>query len=122
MKTKRFRTTEKHAPTAPARRYETKLDEKKRVVLRGARYKYYEVREELNGKIHLTPKKLVDIDSISARTLAMLDSSIANLKKGIVSAPIDLSTLRKKYSPRSQSQILPAKQAQKVRRPAGKVA
>ena len=96
MPSKRFRTSPKRAiPAIPARSYETKLDEKKRVVLRGAQHKYYEVQEKANGSILLTPKKLVDIEPISARTLAMLDSSIANFKKGIVSEPIDLSEFRK---------------------------
>jgi hypothetical protein len=96
MKTKRYRTSPKRAiPAIPARSYETKLDEKKRVVLRGAQHKYYEVQEKANGSILLTPKELVDIEPISKATMKMIESSMANLKKGIVSGPIDLSEFRK---------------------------
>ena len=116
MKTKRFRTSEKSAPAATARKYETKLDAKKRVLLRGARHKYYEVNEKPNGTILLTPKELVDIEPISARSLAMFDSSVANFKKGIVSEPIDLDALRKKYGPRQRNRVLASKRVQKVLR------
>jgi len=99
MKTKRFRTSEKSKPAAtPARKYETKLDEKKRVVLRGARHKYYEVNEKANGSILLTPKNLVDIEPIPARTMAMIERSMKNLDKGLVYGPIDLSEFRKPLS------------------------
>ncbi len=103
MKTKRYRTAEKPAKIkrspkrAPVRTYEGKLDEKKRLVIRGARHKYYHVREEPNGMIVLTPQTLVDV-GISPRALAMLDSSVANFKKGIVSEVIDLSKYRKRFS------------------------
>ena len=120
MKTKRFRTSEKRAGAVSARSYETKLDQKKRVVLRGALHKYYEVREEANGSYHLTPKKLVDIEPISERSLAMLDSSIANFKKSIASEPIDLTALKRKYARSSRSRVLPAKRVQNIHRPATK--
>lgn len=115
MKSKRFRTSEKSLPKISGRRYETKLDQKKRVVLRGARYKYYEVREDPNGSIHLTPKKLVDAEPISARTLAMMDQSIANFKKGIVSEPIDLDSLREKYVRRAGTRTLQIKRRSKTK-------
>ncbi len=120
MKTKRFRTSEKGAGAVPARSYETKLDQKKRVVLRGARHKYYEVREEANGSFHLTPKQLVDIEPISALSLAMLDSAIANFKKSIASEPIDLTALKKKYGRNSRNRVLPAKRVSKIHRTVSK--
>jgi hypothetical protein len=107
MKTKRYRTTEKPAKAkrtpkrAPVRSYEGKLDEKKRLVIRGARHKYYHVREEPNGSIVLTPRKLVDVEPIPERTMKMLESSVRNLKKGIVSDPIDLSEYRSRFSKKS---------------------
>jgi hypothetical protein len=117
MKTKRFRTTKKSKPaTALARKYETKLDAKKRVVLRGAQHKYYEVNEKANGSILLTPKKLVDIEPMSARSLAMFDSSVVNFKKGIVSEPIDLNALRKKYGLREGNRVLASNRLQKLPR------
>ena len=103
MKTKRYRISEKPTKAkrttkrAPVRSYEGKLDEKKRLVIRGARHKYYHVREEPNGMIVLTPQTLVEVE-ISPRALAMLDSSAANFKKGIVSDAIDLSKYRKRFS------------------------
>lgn len=120
MKTKRSRTSEKRAGTISGRSYETKLDEKKRIVLRGARHKYYEVREEANGSFHLTPKQLVDIEPISARSLAMLDSSIANFKKSIASEPIDLTQLKKKYGRNSRNRVLPSKRVSKIHRQSSK--
>jgi hypothetical protein len=120
MKNKRLRTSEKRARAVPARSYETKLDQKKRIVLRGARHKYYEVREEPNGSFHLTPKTLVDIEPISARSLAMFDSSIANFKKGIASEPIDLTILKKKYARTTRNKVLPARRVSKIPRSGAK--
>ncbi len=44
----------------------------------------------------MKPKRMdkVDIEPISRKTLAMIDASLANLKKGIVSGPIDFSEFR----------------------------
>ena len=95
MKTKRYRTD----PQA-SRSYEGTLDSKKRIVIRGARHKHYLVREEPNGSIVLTPQKLVPDLIISKRTLAMIDTSMENLKKGIVSEPIDLEPYRKEFGSR----------------------
>jgi hypothetical protein len=103
MKTKRYRTAEKPAKVkrspkrAPTRSYEGKLDEKKRLVIRGARHKYYHVQEEPNGMIVLTPQKLVEVEPISERAMKMMESSIKNLKKGITYGPIDLSEYRKRF-------------------------
>ena len=44
-----------------------------------------------NGSFVLEPRVLVDPEKIPARTLKMLESSVASLKKGEVSAPIDLA-------------------------------
>ena len=44
-----------------------------------------------NGYIVLAPKELKDPAGISDKTLAVIDESIANLKKEKVSAPVDLS-------------------------------
>jgi hypothetical protein len=49
------------------------------------------VREYKNGRIVLEPRELVKPFTVSRRTLKMMDSSMANLKKGIVSEPIDLT-------------------------------
>ncbi len=51
----------------------------------------------------MKPKRLdkVEIESISRKALAMLDSSAANFKKGIVFGPIDLSEFRSKRKKKS---------------------
>ena len=100
MKSKRFRTSPKpisKLPRPATLSYEGKLDSKKRIVIRGARHKYYKVREQPNGSIVLTPQALVEIEAISANTMRMIESSMKNLKKGIASEPVDLSEFRKKF-------------------------
>ncbi len=71
--------------------YDVTADAKKRISLRGAKTKYFHVRALSNGVFLLEPRVLVPPEAISARSLRMLDRSAANLKKGLASAPIDLS-------------------------------
>lgn len=71
--------------------YNTKLDNKKRLTIRGAKYDHYKVRELSNGKIELSPQVLIEADHLSENTLKMIEKSVANLNKGKVSEPIDLS-------------------------------
>lgn len=71
--------------------YNAKLDSKKRITLRGARYEYYSVKEYDSGIILLEPRELVTPKEISSMTLKMMDESVDSLKAGKVSAPIDLS-------------------------------
>jgi len=71
--------------------YDVAADTKKRVTLRNAQTKYYHVKALSNGSFLLEPRILVSPAVIPARTLKMLDKSAANLKKGLVSAPVDLS-------------------------------
>ncbi|MGA2613170.1 MAG: hypothetical protein ABSG38_06945 [Spirochaetia bacterium] len=75
----------------PVSEYDTKIDVKKRLTLRGARYGHYHVKEFKDGRIVLEPREPVKPFSVSRRTLRMMDSSMANLKKGLVSGPVDLS-------------------------------
>ena len=72
--------------------YIAHLDMKKRLTLRGSRYEYYHVREYKNGCLLLEPRVLETPGEISQKTLEMMDLSIKNLRAGIVSKPIDLST------------------------------
>ena len=72
--------------------YDAKVDVKKRVTLRRAAFGYYHVQEYPNGKILLDPRELVAPFEVSKKTLAVMDSSMANFKKGKVSKPIDLSS------------------------------
>jgi hypothetical protein len=71
--------------------YDVAADAKKRISLRRAKTKYFHVKALSNGCFYLEPRVLVPPQAISARSLKMLDKSAANLKKGLVSAPIDLS-------------------------------
>ncbi|MGL1891642.1 MAG: hypothetical protein OCD02_08445 [Spirochaetaceae bacterium] len=73
------------------KQYDTKLDSKHRITVRGANYDYYHVIEFEDGKIELQPRILIDPQTISSNTLVMMDSSIKNLKENNVSDPIDLS-------------------------------
>ena len=80
---------------SPVSEYDAKIDVKKRLTLRGATYGHYHVREYKDGRIVLEPRELVKPFTVSRRTLKVMDSSMANLKKGIVSDSIDLSAARK---------------------------
>ena len=71
--------------------YDTSADTKKRISLRGAQAKYFHVKALSNGSYLLEPRVLVPRNAVPARTLKMLEQSVANLKKGKISAPIDLT-------------------------------
>lgn len=71
--------------------YDIAADAKKRISLRKARTKYFHVKALSNGSFLLEPRVLVSPEAVSARSLKMLDKSVASLKKGLASAPIDLS-------------------------------
>lgn len=70
--------------------YDAKIDSKKRVTLRGAKYEYYNVQEMDDGSVVLSPRVLVSPFEISANTLETMDQSMENLKTGKVSKPIKL--------------------------------
>lgn len=71
--------------------YDVVADAKKRIGLRHAKTKYFNVKVLSNGCFLLEPRVLVSPQAISARSLKMLDKSVASLKKGLASAPIDLT-------------------------------
>ena len=75
--------------------YVARLDNKKRITLRGATYQYYNVKEYGNGCIILEPWELSVPKSISSRTLADMDRVVSNFKRGDVSSAIDLSDFSK---------------------------
>jgi len=72
-------------------RYDVAADTKKRINLRNAKTKYFHVKALSNGCYLLEPRVLVPPQSISSRSLKMLNKSVAHLKKGKASAPIDLA-------------------------------
>ena len=71
--------------------YDIAADAKNRISLRGATAKYFNVQALSNGSYVLQPRVLVSPDAISARTLKMLENSVAQLQKGKASAPIDVA-------------------------------
>src|SRR2546427_6792387 len=71
--------------------YDVSADAKKRINLRGAKTKYFHVKALSNGCYLLEPRVLVPLHAISTRSLKMLGKSVASLKKGLASAPVDLS-------------------------------
>jgi hypothetical protein len=71
--------------------YDVAADTKNRISLRGAKTKYFHVQALSNGCFVLEPRVLVSPEAIPPRTLKMLERSVASLKKGKASAPIDLA-------------------------------
>ncbi len=72
-------------------RYDVAADAKRRISLRNARTKYFHVKALSNGCYLLEPRVLVPPQAVPARTLKMLDQSVASLKEGSASPPIDLT-------------------------------
>lgn len=75
--------------------YNAKLDNKKRLTIRGTRYEFYRIQEFDDGTLVLKPRILVDPDELSENSLAMMDRSIENFKRGNVSKPIDVRKYQK---------------------------
>jgi hypothetical protein len=71
--------------------YSVAADAKNRISLRGAKTKYFHVMALSNGGYVLEPRVLVSPEAIPQRSLKMLEQSLASLKKGKASLPIDLS-------------------------------
>ena len=84
-----------HRGLTVVEQYDVAADAKKRINLRNAKTKYFHVKALSNGAYVLEPRVLVSPAAISARYLRTLDKSVANLKKGVASAPIDLSAFVK---------------------------
>jgi len=76
-------------------RYDVASDAKKRISLRHAKTKYFHVKALSNGCYLLEPRVLVPPQVIPASTRKMLEKSVASLKQGIASPPIDLTPFLK---------------------------
>ena len=72
--------------------FDVKTDDRKRLAIPAATAKHYHVTVYDDGHLELHPRMLVDA-TISRRTLAMIDESIANMQAGVVSAPLDIAAL-----------------------------
>ena len=79
--------------TSVLNQYTAHLDTKKRLTIRGALAEFFAVKVFSDGHVLLEPRVLVDPDTISKRTLRMMDQSATNLKKRTATPAIDL----KKY-------------------------
>jgi hypothetical protein len=87
-------TLERNKPTAGIdilKQYDVAADAKKRISLRDTKTKYFHVKALSNGCFLLEPRVLVPPQAVSARSMKMLDQSVASLKKGLASEPVDLS-------------------------------
>lgn len=73
------------------KKYDAKLDTKKRITLRSVIFEYYHVSEYEDCRILLEPRVLTLPFEVSANTLAMMDASVENLKNGNVSDAVDFS-------------------------------
>lgn len=71
------------------REYDTPLDSRNRLTLRGAEYSNYHVIEYEDGSYRLEPRMLASPPMLSLRTLEMMDRAVDNLERGTVSDPID---------------------------------
>ena len=69
--------------------YDTHLDSKKRVTLRGATAEYYAVQIFSTGVVVLEPRVLTHPANLSPKALRMMDKAVGNFKKGKVSPVID---------------------------------
>ena len=79
-------------PTTVLKSYDAKIDSKKRITLRNAFYEYFHVEEYDDGRILLEPRELTKLFQVSVNTLKMMDTSMENFNKSLVSEPIDFST------------------------------
>jgi hypothetical protein len=96
MPTKTQARSRSKPSTTVVEHYDVAADTKKRINLRNAKTKYFHVKALSNGCYLLEPRVLVPPQAISSRSLRMLDKSVAHLKKGQASAPIDLTAFLEK--------------------------
>ena len=74
------------------RKYDAAADSKHRISLRQSKARYFHVTEVSNGSYLIEPRVLVAPEDVSPRTLKMLEKSMAALKKGKASLPIELAS------------------------------
>ena len=77
---------------APLKEYNARVDAKKRVTIRGAEHEYFRVAHLRDGTIVLKPRVLKDAP-VSASTLRCVAKSLASMKAGKRSKPVDLKKL-----------------------------
>ncbi len=72
--------------------YRAKVDSKHRIVLRSAKYEYYNIYEREDGSAILIPQIVKEVP-LSRATLKMIDAAVKNMKQGIASKRIDLDAI-----------------------------
>lgn len=72
------------------KKYDAKLDNKKRLTIRGTKYDFYHVEEFNDGTLLLKPRVLIDPNELSKNTPRMIDKSMDNFEKGNVSESVNL--------------------------------
>jgi hypothetical protein len=77
--------------TTVLKSYDAKIDSKKRITLRNDSYKYFHIEEYDDSRILLEPRELTKLFQVSVNTLKMMDTSMENFNKSLVSEPIDFS-------------------------------
>ena len=85
-----------------------RVDDKRRIVLPKELHlaEYYAVEVMANEEIILRPRALVDPrETISKRTLAVLDASMKNLALGKAGKPVDLSAFDTSTEEDEQEQV-----------------
>jgi len=83
---------------ALVKEYDTHLDSKKRITLRGVTAEYYAVQIFDSGVVVLDPRVLTHPANISPKTLRMMDKAIGNFKKGKASPTIDFQKYLRKVT------------------------
>lgn len=68
--------------------FDVKKDERNRVTLKSVPFDYYHAKVFDDGHIEFYPQVLANA-SLSARTLTMMDSAMANVSRGKVSPPLN---------------------------------
>jgi hypothetical protein len=80
-------------PTADAlREYDARVDAKKRVTIRGAKFRIFRVLPQADGSIILKPREAVSAP-VSKETVSCIEKSVASMKAGKRSKPEDLKKL-----------------------------
>jgi hypothetical protein len=70
--------------------FDVAADAKRRISLRGSKTKYFHVTALANGAYLLEPRVLVPLRAVSPRALRTLEKSVARLKQGLASPPVDI--------------------------------
>lgn len=82
---------------APIKSYDTKLDSKSRLTVRGAKARFYAVKVFSDGHVLLSPRRLVATSSISQKTLKTIEKSLENMLQGKLSRPVNIASARKLF-------------------------